>query len=64
MSATNERILISPLDLKRSRKDSSRQHRPIFLVFGLFRMTGDNVIMLDRVQELFRASGRQRENRG
>jgi hypothetical protein len=37
---------------------------PIFLVFSLFRMAGDNAIMLDRVQESFRASGRQRENRG
>jgi hypothetical protein len=27
-------------------------------------MTGDDAIMLDRVQESFRASGRQRENRG
>jgi hypothetical protein len=28
---------VSPLDLKRSRKDSSSQHRlPIFLDFGLF----------------------------
>jgi hypothetical protein len=27
-------------------------------------MTGDNAIMLERGQESFRASGRQRENRG